>query len=190
MKLSDTIINPHVKFINKDVIYTPEKTHPPEFRKYKQTGNAAIDIAKFLELQQKHRIGKIISVSEGLAQFTNERIYTALIEIDTQKGINLYRHGLLPKYVSPSIYITRGNGWNDIQDFEALHLALVNSPSYNYRKARVTASCQNTPEICIQRLAQAHQQLIQANWATPKKRKRTQLEVLKAVIEHTTGRRI
>ena len=181
MKLSKNMKNPENKFLGKDVIYTPEKGHPREFSRYKQTGDAVQDIQTFLQLQQRYRIGRIVEVYKSVAQGTNEPIYTAVLEIDTQKGKNLYKHGLLPKFVSPSIYQTKGEGWNDIQDFEALHLALVNSPSYNYRKARVTASCQNTPKICIKRLAQAST----TNNTPVKKKKRSKLEEINRVLEFT-----
>ena len=176
------------KFVGKELILTPNKDHPPEFRKYKQTGIPHVDIPNFLKLQNRYRIGKIIEVNQSLVQGNDEPVYSALIELDTTRGINLYRHRLLPKYVSVSLYQTKGDGWADIQDFEALHLALVNDPAYGVTKARVRGSCEDSLEICRGRLAQAH--LIQANWETRKKHKRTKLEELKAVIEHTTGRRI
>ena len=173
------------KFLNKDVILTPEKNHPPEFTKYRQTGNPQIDIPNFLKMQQKYRIGKIVEVNKSLAQGTNEPVYSALVELDTQKGNNLYKHGLLPKYVSASIYKTKGEGFDDIQDFEALHLALVSSPAYGFYKAKVRGSCENTQVICSEKLAQAGL-LLQGS---APRQKRTKLEELRAVIEFTTGRK-
>lgn len=188
MRLVKNGNNLEKKFLNKDVILTPDKNHPPEFTKYRQTGKPQIDIPNFLNLQKKYRVGKIVEVNQSLVQGSNELVYTALIELDTDKGRNLFRHGLLPKYVSASIYKTKGEGFDDIQDFETLHLALVSSPAYGFYKARVRGSCENTQEICSERLAQAGL-LVQGS--TPRqKRRKTKLEELRAVIEFTIGRKL
>lgn len=144
------------KFIGKPLILTPEFDHPLEFFRYKQTGTPAIDIPQYLKLQEKHRIGRIVSVNPLLQQATanNELSYSAVVELDTQKGINLYKHSLLPKYVSASIYRTAGKSSSDVQDFEALHLALVKQPAYGIHKAKVINSCENDRLVCLNYLAQ------------------------------------
>lgn len=158
---SNTLDQKISKFIGADVILTPDKNHPREFSVVEQTGDHNIDVPKFRELQQKYRIGKIASVQQSSLRqaANNEIVYNAIIELDTQKGRNLYKNNLLPRYVSPSIYRTAGISKSDIKDFEVLHLALVSSPAYGVHRANIKGSCESSSieeeSTCMNRLAQA-----------------------------------
>ena len=149
MKINKAFLRKHIdKFIGKDVILTPDRHHPLEFNTYTLTNNAELDINNLIALQQKHRIGKIVKVNSN-----DNEMYSAIVEIDTARGSDLYKRNLLPRYVSPSIY-SMSNIDSDVRDYYPLHLALVSSPAYG-DKASIIGTCHDTEHNCTAKLAQA-----------------------------------
>ena len=144
------------KFIGKPLILTQYKNHPHEFKHYKQTGNIEYDKQKFLELQKPHEIGTIVNVlgNRNLAQGDNNNEYTAIIEVTDPNAIKSFKEQRVPLFVSPSILRTSGE-WTDIQDFEALHLAVVDDPAFGIEVANVRKSCEADQNTCMSMLAQA-----------------------------------
>jgi hypothetical protein len=143
------------KFIGRPLVLTPYKNHPHEFKHYKQTGDITKDKEEFLKLQERWKIGTIIDItgSGKLQQGTVTNEYTAVVEVDNENAIRAFKEGKVPKYVSPSILRTNGT-WEDIKDFEALHLAIVDNPAFGVEVANIRRPCEGAKSECLNMLAQ------------------------------------
>jgi hypothetical protein len=137
-------------FIGKPLVLTENFDHP------------VVDDMSYghaLQYQDIYRIGTIIDIikmdKQTVSPYGNS--YYAIIEITNDAARQALNSDTLPLYVSPAIaQMTLDDNPEQLDQWLALHLAVVDDPAYTVKKAMITGRCSGDQNTCLVRLRQAH----------------------------------
>lgn len=150
-------------FIGKPLVLTESYDHPSP------NGGNPETLNHWLAYQESFRVGTIIDIStKQNPTFPNSKTYHAIIEVTNDDLKAALRNNAVPIYVSPAIAELIGqenasvaaaaelNNADLVNEWSAVHLAIVDQPAFGVKKATISATCGGSKEGCLLQLRQAH----------------------------------